>query len=246
LALTFVDNFNGLSLSDDGGTWDARHWWAPEKGATLTENGEKQWYVNPSYGPTSSVDPFSVDDGVLTITAQKTPEDIRPIIDGYEYTSGMLTTHSSFSQTYGYFEIRADMPDERGTWPAFWLLPADGSWPPELDVVEMRGQDPNTVHVTVHSNETGERTSISNAVTVDDTGGFHNYGVLWTPEKIVWYFDDVAVASADTPSDMHDPMYMIVNLAVGGVAGTPDAGLNDGAELKVDYIRAYALDDWLV
>jgi beta-glucanase (GH16 family) len=246
LSMTFADHFDRLSLSDDGGTWDTRHWWAPEKGATLTENGEKQWYINPSYDPTAMVDPFSVDDGVLTITAQKTPEAIRPVIDGYEYTSGMLTTHSSFAQTYGYFEIRADMPDERGTWPAFWLLPADGSWPPELDVVEMRGQDPNTVHVTVHSNETGKRTSISNAVTVDDTGGFHNYGVLWTPEKIVWYFDDVAVASADTPSDMHDPMYMIVNLAVGGVAGTPDTGLNDGAELKVDYIRAYALDDWLV
>jgi beta-glucanase (GH16 family) len=244
LTPTFADQFDTLSLSDEGGTWDARHWWAPEKGATLTGNGEKQWYINPSYAPTASVNPFSVEDGILTITAEKTPDDIRPLIEGYDYTSGMLTTHSSFSQTYGYFEIRADMPDERGTWPAFWLLPADGSWPPELDVVEMRGQDPDTVHVTVHSNETGGRTSVSSTVNVDDTQGFHSYGVLWTPEKIVWYFDDVAVASADTPSDMHDPMYMIVNLAIGGTAGAPDAGMDDGAELKIDYIRAYALDDW--
>jgi beta-glucanase (GH16 family) len=110
----------------------------------------------------------------------------------------------------------------------------------------MRGQDPNTVHVTVHSNETGGRTSVSSAVNVEDTKGFHSYGVLWTPEKIVWYFDDVAVASADTPSDMHDPMYMIVNLAIGGTAGAPDGGMDDGAELKIDYIRAYALDDWLM
>ncbi|MCF3641835.1 family 16 glycosylhydrolase [Rhizobium sp. TRM95111] len=247
LTETFVDTFDALSLTDGtAGTWDAKFWWAPDKGASLTGNGELQWYINPAYEPTSSVNPFSVRNGVLTITAKEAPEDIRSAIDGYEYTSGMLTTHSSFAQTYGYFEIRADMPDEQGTWPAFWLLPADGSWPPELDVVEMRGQDQNTVHVTVHSNETGERTTTSTAVSVDGTEGFHSYGVLWTPEKIVWYFDDVAVASADTPDDMHDPMYMIVNLAVGGTAGVPDDGLEDGAELKIDYIRAYSLDDWLM
>jgi Ca2+-binding RTX toxin-like protein len=42
---------------------------------------------------------------------------------------------------------------------------------------------------------------------------------------------------------MHDPMYMIVNLALGGIAGTPGADLADGAEMKIDWNRAYALDD---
>jgi len=71
--------------------------------------------------------------------------------------------------------------------------------------------------------------------------------VLWTEEEIVWYFDDAAIARADTPADMHDPMYMLVNLAVGGMAGTPNDGLVDGSEMKIDYIRAYALDaDWQI
>jgi beta-glucanase (GH16 family) len=139
--------------------------------------------------------------------------------------------------------MRADMPDDQGAWPAFWLLPEDGSWPPELDVVEMRGQDPNTVHVTVHSNETGKQTSVTTPVSVASTEGFHTYGVLWQEDEIVWYFDDVAVARADTPSDMHEPMYMLVNLAVGGMAGTPDEDLADGSQMKIDYIRAYTLDD---
>jgi beta-glucanase (GH16 family) len=42
---------------------------------------------------------------------------------------------------------------------------------------------------------------------------------------------------------MHDPMYMIVNLAIGGMAGTPSDGLPDGSEMNIDYIRAYSLDD---
>lgn len=107
----------------------------------------------------------------------------------------------------------------------------------------MRGQQPNTVNVTVHSNETGEQTSETTAVKVASTEGFHTYGVLWEEDEIVWYFDDVAVARADTPSDMHEPMYMVVNLAVGGAAGQPNTDFGDGAEMRIDYIHAYSLDE---
>ncbi|THK33313.1 glycoside hydrolase family 16 protein, partial [Ensifer sp. MPMI2T] len=243
---TFSDDFNALQLrSGTTGVWDAKYWWAPEKGATLADNGELQWYINPSYQATASANPFSVKDGVLTISAKPASESIQTEIDGYDYTSGMLTTHSSFAQTYGYFEMRADMPNDQGAWPAFWLLPADGSWPPELDVVEMRGEDTNTIITTAHSNEAGSHTMSQNEVKVGDTSGFHKYGVLWTEDEIVWYFDDTAIARADTPSDMHKPMYMLVNLAVGGMADMPSDGLVDGSEMKIDYIKAYSLDaDW--
>lgn len=243
---SFFDNFSTLWLHDGkSGVWDARFPWAPEKGGTLSNNGELQWYVNPSHAPTQSLNPFSLKDGVLTIEAERTPEDMAGAVDGYRYTSGVLTTHSSFAQAYGYFEIRADMPEDKGAWPAFWLLPADGSWPPELDVVEMRGHEPQTIHATSHSMETGTRTSVTTATHVPSTDGFHNYGLLWTPDELVWYFDDVEIARTRTPSDMHDPMFMVVNLAVGGTAGQPSADFDDGAEMKVDYVRAYALDsDW--
>jgi len=243
LTQTFADEFNSLSLRNgDQGVWDAKFWWAPDKGSSLHGNSELQWYINPSYAPTSSANPFSVKDGVLTITAAPASDAIQSQINGYDYTSGLINTHSSFAQTYGYFEMRADMPTEQGAWPAFWLLPEDGSWPPELDVVEMRGQDPNTVNVTVHSNVGGTHTAESTPVKVASTDGFHKYGVLWDQDQIVWYFDDVAVAHADTPDDMHKPMYMLANLAVGGAAGAPGAGFSDGAEMKIDYIHAYSLD----
>jgi beta-glucanase (GH16 family) len=39
-------------------------------------------------------------------------------------------------------------------------------------------------------------------------------------------------------------MFMLVNLAVGGIAGTPgDTLKNEGSEMKIDYIKAYSLDD---
>lgn len=244
MTLSFVDNFDTLShWNGESGTWDSNFWWGKPNGSTLRENGELQWYVDTDYGPTSKVNPFSVDNGVLTITAARAPDDIKPFINNYEYTSGLLTTYESFSQTYGYFEMRADLPEVGGTWPAFWLLPADGSWPPELDVVEMRGQDPNRLFMTAHSKASGQHTTVSSTANVSDTEGFHTYGVLWTEDEIVWYYDDVAVARADTPADMHDPMYMLVNLAVGGSAGVPAHGLTTPAEMDIDYISAYTLDD---
>src|SRR5260221_5025001 len=213
-----------------------------ERGGTLAGNGELECYINPAYAPTASVNPFSDANGILTISAKRTPDAIKPLIGGYNYTSGMLTTYSTFAQTYSYFEMRADMPNEQGAWPAFWLLPANGSWPPELDVLQMIGQDPNTANTTVHSDATGLHTVQSTAVKVPSTDGFHNYGVLWQADAITWYFDDVAVAHANTPADMHDPMYMLVNLAVGGIAGTPADGLPHGSDMKIDYIKAYSLD----
>jgi beta-glucanase (GH16 family) len=244
LKMSFDDEFNSLSLRNGSqGTWDAKFWWAPEQGSTLTGNGELQWYVNPAYAPTAAANPFSISNGVLTISANPASAAIQSQIGGYHYTSGLLNTHSSFSQTYGYFEMRADMPTEQGVWPAFWLLPEDGSWPPELDVVEMRGQDSKTINTTVHSGATGAHTMTSFPVKVPSTDGFHTYGVLWDADHVTWYFDDVAIAQAATPTDMHEPMYMLVNLAVGGAAGTPTNGLAGGSDMKIDYIRAYSLVD---
>ena len=241
LKLTFADNFNGLDLWDgESGTWDSNYWWGAENGTTLNE--ELQWYIDHDYAPTASANPFSVNNGVMSITAERAASNIKPEINGYDYTSGMLTTYESFAQTYGYYEIRADVPDQQGLWPTFWLLPADGGWPPELDVLEMRGQNPTELVMTAHSEATGSHTRDINIAKVADTSGFHTYGALWDAEEVVWYFDGVEVARTETPDDMHDPMYMIVNLAVGGFAGAPAEGQDTLGSLKVDYIRAYSFE----
>lgn len=242
LQLSFADDFNGISLWDgQNGIWDTNFTWSAPNGTTNRGNKELQWYIDANYGPTKSVTPFSVDDGVLTITASRTPEAIKPLIDNYGYMSGMLTTYHTFAQTYGYFEARIDMPDGRGAWPAFWLLPANGHWPPEIDVIEMR--HPNKLVLSAHSDATGPRTSDQTVAYVSDSQGFHDYGLLWTKDELVWYFDGTEVARADTPADMHQPMYMIANLGIGGWAGPPPDGLATPAEMKIDYIHAYTLGD---
>jgi len=137
--------------------------------------------------------------------------------------------------------MRARMPGGRGLWPAFWLLPVDRSWPPEIDVLEILGNDPTTLHTNAHSKASGKHTDAPSVIRLPDTSaGFHSYAVDWEADEIRWYFDGVEVARVPTPPDMHKPMYMLVNLAVGGHwPGSPDASTSFPAVLAIDWIRAY-------
>jgi beta-glucanase (GH16 family) len=252
-AMTFHDEFDGSALSlwdkesNPAGTWRPDYGYQGTQGVgsyTLVGNDEKQIYTSPYFRDHAgdfSASPFSMTgDGTLTITAQPSSN---PEIFGYGYTSGMISTQATFAQTYGYFEMRADLPEAAGAWPAFWLIPADGSWPPELDVMETLTNDPHGDWTTWHSNATGSHTSNGVAAFIPDTAsGFHTYGVLWTATDLVWYVDGVETFHQQTPSDMNKPMFMIANLALGGWGGAiTNADLP--AQFKIDYIRAYGLGD---
>ena len=239
--LTFADEFTNFNLwNGTSGTWQASYAWADvnASGTTNTANNELQWYINPFYGPTSSVNPFSVSNGVLDIQAMPASAAIEAIT-GYPYTSGIITTAHSFSQTYGYFEMRAQLPAGQGIWPAFWMLPSDGSWPPEIDVMELIGSEPNNLYNFIHYGND----QVADGVTpvTGMTTGFHTYGVDWESDFITWYFDGTEVSKLATPSSINKPMYMLADLAVGGNwPGSPDDTTPFPADLKIDYIRAYS------
>ena len=248
--LTFSDEFNSLSLwNGTSGTWSSNWWYNDEwglfsqsNGSTLEGNGESQWYINDNYAPTAGVNPWSVSNGVLSITADRASANLQPLINNYEYTSGMLNSWHSFSQTYGYFEISAKLPAGQGLWPAFWLLQEDGDWPPEIDVFEVLGHETDRLYQTVHTDETGEHTMDNfSAYVADMSAGFHRYGVNWQADYITFYFDGVEIGKTATPADLNEPMYLIVNLAVGGGwPGEPDATTKFPATLQVDYVRVYS------
>ena len=248
-AMTFSEEFNSLSLYSK--TYNPTGKWTPDLGYgdinsyTLTNNGEKQICTSPyfhGHAGDFSESPFVVNgDGTVSIWAKQSTNSE---IYGYGYTSGVLTTKNSFSQLYGYFEMRADLPEAAGVWPAFWMLPSNGAWPPELDIMEVLG-DGTTVHTTAHTRQTGTHTSAADTnFTPQTSDGMHTYGALWSPEKLVYFVDGVEVFETATPADMNTKMYMLVNMAMGGWAGAIDNSAL-GAEMKIDYVRAYALpDNW--
>ena len=112
-----------------------------------------------------------------------------PYLEGQKYLSGLLTTYNSFSQLYGYFEIRAQIPAGKGYWPAFWLLPkVIMATPPEIDILEARGDRLTKLYLTDHYIQHAMATMSSFAISVPDmSSNFHRYGLLWTRDFIAWY-----------------------------------------------------------
>jgi len=250
LKQTFADEFNALSLqtksSGAGGTWATSYAWAGYSSESAHNiPGEQEVYVDPLFAGTGKtalgLNPFKVSNGVLTITPALTPAGMKSSLWNLDYTSGLLTTKGTFAQQYGYFEMRADLPEAKGAFPAFWLLPADGSFTAEIDIMEYVGET-NAVHNTVHYKPDGTHwtaQSFKNYV-ADLASGYHTFGLLWTSKTLTWYVDGAQVEQVATPAGAQKPMYMLANYAVGGDwAGDTTASTMPG--MSIDYIRAYSL-----
>jgi beta-glucanase (GH16 family) len=233
--MTFDEEFNTVSISPDStsNTWQTRFPYAGAQVRTLSGNGEQEYYSDSSVG----VNPFSVSNGVMTITASPGSNSA-----GLPYNSGILSSYGSFSQTYGYFEANMQLPAGQGLWPAFWMLPASNAYSSELDITEVIGSVPTVSNSTVHGMYGSEWDSHFQGWTVPDTStGYHTYGVDWEPTTTTFYVDGQAMGSVATPDSMNTPMYMILNLAVGGNwPGSPNSSTVFPAEMKIDYVHAYA------
>jgi beta-glucanase (GH16 family) len=75
---------------------------------------------------------------------------------------------------------------------------------------------------------------------------FHDYGVLWEPDRIVYLIDRKPVSEIKAPASFENPMYMIVNLAMGAKdfpgVGHVDADSPDKVEFQIERISAYQID----
>jgi beta-glucanase (GH16 family) len=184
----------------------------------------------------------SVHNGCLYIEARK-----QDIVDGgrtKKYTSGRMDTDKKFSIKYGRFDCRFKVPRGKGYWPAFWLLPSSGNWPPEIDWMEILGHRPEIIEVTNHygSHVNGKHPwhgPKRYETHPDFSEEFHTLSGVWNEREIICYVDgkQISVSHDGVP---HEKMYVILNLAVGGdLPGSPDDTTPFPASFVVDYVRVY-------
>ncbi|MGQ7845525.1 family 16 glycosylhydrolase [Granulosicoccus sp. 3-233] len=238
--LVFNDEFRGNKLDDS--KWSSRYRWGPSH----TINNELQYYVDSQSDSGFGYSPFTFDGENLIISAIRTPSHLKSKANNKSYLSGAMTTYGKFRMRYGYVEMRARLPRGQGLWPAFWLLHNhDNGIRPEIDVVEMLGDQPAVVYQTYHHyNNRNLRSTPSHEVWgTDFSAGFHTYGMRWEPGRITWYVDGEARNAYANNNVSAEDMYLLVNLAIGGAwAGSPDANTPFPARLTIDYIRAYSGD----
>lgn len=124
--LVWNDEFDGDKLDTSS--------WTHEVQNSGWVNNELQNYVNGSFNGKRVTE---VSDGILTITAFK---------DGGKVYSGRIYANVNEGWKYGIFEARIKLPKGKGTWPAYWMMPANNDfgktpWPlcGEIDIMEEVG-----------------------------------------------------------------------------------------------------------
>lgn len=259
LPLTFILN---CSSSNEGTDWQLI--WSDEfdgaTGASLDQSkwnfeigrGQNGWGNNELQYYTDRTENASLDgDGNLVITAREEN------FEGANYTSARITTQDKLEITYGRIEARIKTPFGQGLWPAFWLLGTSNSgeiWPQigEIDVMELRGQQPTKIASTVH----GPGYSAGNGISGDynltnsrfDTE-FHVFAAEWFIDKIDFYVDGFLhhtvtkeqIENAGNEWVYNDPFFLILNVAVGGnYVGSPNQSTRFPQSMTIDYVRIYS------
>jgi len=270
--IAFSDDFNGSQL--DSSRWNTTPLWGPYR----VINNEEQYYVDIlDSNQGFSWSPFELNGGILTIKASPVGANGTPAAPAQpaesaaywdehseyqydpnysqadrNYLSGIITSLDSFNFTHGYAETRARLPAGQGLWPAFWQLTTKYVEDvPEIDIVEMLGQNPRKVFHTMHYFDIADGWKLVSTPTFESNGpdfseDFHTYGVMWEPKKLVWYVDGVPVKTlteADGYVIPKQAMYLIANLAVGGNwPQSPDSTTPFPARYDIDYIKVYRKD----
>jgi len=94
--------------------------------------------------------------GTWIITARRREPEQLQLLDGRcTYTSARLLTSGHFTQTYGRFESRIQLPAGRASGRAFWMLGSNiavsaGRTDGRIDVMENIGREPSINHGSMH------------------------------------------------------------------------------------------------
>ncbi|KAJ3026806.1 hypothetical protein HDV00_011586 [Rhizophlyctis rosea] len=167
--------------------------------------------------------------GVLTLRADRLSAQ-----DGYStanpkpaiwYHSGAVHAKQAVTLTdqYPNYEIRGEFkaPTSKGTWPAFWLTGTQ-SWPPEIDILEFKGDSTNWFNTFRSSSDVSTtKVSVSNAATT-----WHQYRIWATKANandvtVHFYVDGVWKGQANAAGFVGKPMWIIINLQMEGSSGSP-------------------------
>lgn len=236
--LVWSDEFNYTGLPD------------PEKwtfvSGDLKWSNDKQFYTKDRNA--------WVEDGILKITAKK---------ESYHtnrYTSAMLRSRDKGDWTYGRVEVRARLPEGKGTHAAIWMKPTiekygQGFKSGEIDIMEAVGFEPERIYGGVHTEKFNlfkENSKGNNIVIKDAHKNYHVYAVDWNEERIDFYVDDVLYFSYLNEHNSEDTwpfnidFFLYLNLAIGSDWASMK-GIDDSIfpqTFEIDYVRVYKSEDY--
>jgi len=230
-------------------------WYQPENArrvnGLLVIEGRREHKPNPIY-----IAP-SVTPDTTAVGAKRRAWTNREFID---YTSASVNTRGKHEWRYGRFEIRARIDVRTGSWPAFWALGTHGPWPRngEIDIMEYYDDTLlfNVAWAGAKGPEWNSRKVRRDQFPADWATKFHLWRMDWDARAIRLYLDDSlmnvqdlsrtinapqAGAGNTTPVNPFraGPVYLLINLAMGGQHGGDPAKSELPLEYEVDWVRVW-------
>ena len=229
---TFADDFDGPA----GSAPDPSKW-GYDLGGGGWGNGELETYTS------SRENSFLDGNGNLVIRATKTAGQRTST-----YRSARLKTLGKFSQYHGTFEARIKLDPQEGTWPAWWMMGANigtVGWPKcgEVNILENFG-DSADVLTSVHTLNTGGSGTFTKRSSTAVDSSWHTWRLHWAPAGLTFLKDGARYMEVrpshvpNWPFSSGVPMFMLLNLAIGGGAGSPTR-TRFPVNMLVDYVRVW-------
>ena len=233
-------------------------WWTPQLTAT------SGFYTGqpPNYACyVDSPNNISVSGGALHLTVRKEPAPFSCAGRTAQYSSGMVSTSGHFSQTYGRFEVRAQLPRAAvaGLQETLWLWPINdtkyGSWPAsgEVDFSEFYSQysslDVPYVHYDYDLANVNPLTN-TNVVTnycPINVSQYNDYAVVWEPGSfqitingIPCLTDSYQPSGVSSPAPFDQPFFIALTQALGVGTNAFDPSTTPlPATTNIDYVRVW-------
>lgn len=165
---------------------------------------------------------------------------------------GAVRTRNLYDQKYGYFEVRCKVPQMRGGWAAFWLMPyrndvgnmgIDGT---ELDVFETingwRGQVNHAIHWDGYGDEHQvDSEELHRPDLYDDE--YHTFGMWWSPDEYIFYIDDQETwrTSAGGISKVEQYLKLTMEVSNQSWPGDWSDQVEKPIHWDIDYVRTYKI-----
>lgn len=253
--IVFFDDFSGTTL--DKTKWNVR-----VTGGTV--NNEQQAYVDSdsTIYIVHGAEALGAANGALVLQPRYWPGFTTKEGKKFDFVSGRIDSRGKAEVTYGTAAARIKMTPGPGLWPAWWML-GNGRWPEsgEIDIMEYVGEKDwagAAVHGPGYSGETPFVNKLYFAGNNDVTN-WHIYAVDWTPDSLVFKYDDAVMFRVTRAMAEHygkwvfdNSKFMILNFALGGAYPAKANGVkepyNGIPAATVDLIKAnksMMLVDWV-
>lgn len=168
--------------------------------------------------------------------------------EGEKYLDGCVRTKGKFEHAFGYYVARIQLQKQPGHWSAFWLfndgvrnVGNDGRDGTEIDIMEKPWLDDRINYALHWDGYSKAHKSEGKVVKVPEVmEGFHTFGLLWLPDRYVFYVDGKELWRTKAGGVCQVPLFIKLSDEVGKWGGDiAKAQLPDS--FLVDYLRVYDL-----